>query len=418
VHKESAEKMKALAWYGNKDLRLIDANIPMITEPRDAIVRITGTTVCGSDLHLYHNEIMQMKEGDILGHEFCGIVDEVGSECHWKKGQRVVASFQIACGSCEYCLKGLSSMCDTTNSSQVMQKLYGHRFSGMFGFGHFTGGFAGGQAEYVRVPFADTNLLALPDDVPDEKGLYLSDILCTSYHACKEANIKKGDTVGIWGLGPIGMLCVFWAKYMGASRVFGMDNVPFRLERSKTLGAEPINFADSPPVETIQKLCPGGIDKAIDCAAFRYTKGFLHTVERAVGLETDSSEVVNECIQLVKKFGYIVLIADYSGMTNHFNIGAVMEKGLRLIGGGQAPVQMYWKEILELIRAGELEDAFKAVLTHRFKIDELPKIYEAFDKKEGNILKVFIETKFSAPPASGTPQLSSVNALHQTPVGN
>jgi threonine dehydrogenase-like Zn-dependent dehydrogenase len=407
--KTRSEKMRALAWYGKKNVKMIDAPIPAITEPMDAIVRVTGTTVCGSDLHLYHNEIMQLQSGDILGHEFCGIVEDAGSQCKWQKGQRVVASFQIACGTCEYCNKGLSSMCDTTNSSKMMEDLYGHRFSGMFGYGHFTGGFAGGQAEYVRIPFANTNLLALPDDVPDEKGLFLSDILCTSYHACKEANIKQGDTVGVWGLGPIGMLAVFWAKFMGASRVFAIDNVPFRLERSKTLGAEPINFDERKPVDAIHELCPGGIDKAIDCAGFRYTKGMLHTVERAIGLETDSCEVVNECITLVKKFGYVVLIADYSGMTNHFNIGAVMEKGIRFIGGGQAPVQMYWKEILEYIREGKLDDAFKAVVTHRFTIDEIPKIYEVFDKKEGNVLKVFVETRFSAPPAPDTPQLSSID---------
>jgi threonine dehydrogenase-like Zn-dependent dehydrogenase len=410
------ESMKALAWYGNKNVQMIDTPVPTITEPKDAIVRVTGTTVCGSDLHLYHNEIMQLQQGDILGHEFCGIVDEVGPDCKLLKGQRVVASFQIACGTCEYCKKGLSSMCDLTNDSQVQNSLYGHRFSAMFGYGHFTAGFAGGQAEYVRVPFADTNLLALPDDVPDEKGLYLSDILCTSFHACTEAHIEEGQTVGIWGLGPIGICCAYWAKLMGASRVFCIDNVPFRLKLAEELGCETINFDEKKPVDTLQEICPGGIDKAIDCAAFRYTKGMLHTVERVVGLETDSSEVVNECVTIVKKFGYVVLIADYAAYTNHFNIGAVMEKGIRFIGGGQAPVQKYWKDVLsKYIQTGKLDKLFDKMVTHRFRIDEIPAIYESFDKKEKDILKVFVETKFSAPPAPGFPRTSSLEKTQSQP---
>jgi len=404
------QTMRANAWFGDKDVRIIDTAVPTVTEPKDAIVRVTGTTVCGSDLHLYHKEIFELRPGDILGHEFCGIVDEVGPECNLKVGQRVVASFQIACGQCEYCKKGLSSMCDTTNDSKLMNDLYGHRFAGLFGYAHFTGGFAGGQAEYVRVPFGDVNLLPLPDDVPDEKGLYLSDVLCTSYHACKEANIQNGQVVGIWGAGPIGLLCTAWSKIMGASRVIVIDNVPDRLKRAEQfLGAETINFDEKDPVNTIHEICPGGLDAAIDCAAFRYTKTMLHKVERAVGLETDSSEVVNEMIKLVKKFGYIVLIADYTGYTNHFNIGAVMEKGIRFIGGGQAPVQKYWKEILtKYIQTGKLDNAFKTILTHRLEFEEIPKVYKHFDAKQHGIIKAFIQTRFSGPPDPILPTLSSL----------
>ncbi|KAL0482648.1 hypothetical protein AKO1_014363 [Acrasis kona] len=401
--------MQALVYRGNQNVNMESVPRPSITEPKDAIIRVTGTTVCGSDLHLYHSEIMQQQSGDILGHEFCGVVDEVGPACGLKIGQRVVASFQIACGECEYCQKGLSSMCDVTNNSKVMESLYGHRFAGLFGYSHFAGGFAGGQAEYVRIPFADTNLLPLPDDVPDEKGLFLSDILSTSYHACWRAKIEQGDVVGVWGCGPIGLLCIHWSKLMGASRVIAIDNVPDRLERAKRLGAETINFDEKDTVEALQELAPGGIHRAIDCAAFRYAKTLLHKVERAVGLETDQSEIVNECIKTVRKFGTIVLIADYAGYCNHFNIGAVMEKGIRLVGGGQAPVQMHWKKILhEFIQTGKLDPAFDVVVSHRFQIEDIPKIYHYFDRKEKDIMKTFVQTKFSQPPAPGFPTLSSL----------
>lgn len=259
--------------------------------------------MCGSDLHLYEGEMLQQKKGDILGHEFCGIIESVGrGVTNLCVGQRVVASFQIACGQCEYCKRGLSSMCDTTNKSSVMNALYGHRIAGIFGYSHFAGGFMGGQAEYVRVPFADTNLLPIPDGVPDERALYLSDIVPTSYHACKRAKINKGDVVGIWGLGPIGLLCAHWCQLMGAQRIVGIDHVPERLEFAKQeLKIETINFDEANPVDKVHELVPGGLDKSIDCAGFRYAKGILHKVERAVGLETDTSEMLNEQIKCVKK---------------------------------------------------------------------------------------------------------------------
>jgi len=227
----TGEKMKAVVWHGKRDVRVDIVDKPQVVEPTDALIRVrqrglrpcrsltthscyqvTGTTICGSDLHLYQKEIMQLEEGDILGHEFCGIVESVGPEVRGLQvGQRVVASFQIACGKCEYCKRGLSSMCDTTNKSSVQNAMYGHRFAGLFGYSHFAGGFSGGQSEYVRVPFAENNLLPIPEGVPDERALYLSDIVSTSYHACKRAHIKRGtDVVGIWGLGPIGLLCAQW----------------------------------------------------------------------------------------------------------------------------------------------------------------------------------------------------------------
>jgi threonine dehydrogenase-like Zn-dependent dehydrogenase len=403
----TGEKMKANAWFGKEDVRIVDAAVPTITDPGDAILRITGTTVCGSDLHLYHGEIPQLEPGDILGHEFCGIIDEVGPECKLKVGQRVVCSFQIACGKCEYCLKGLTSMCDTTNNNPTMNTMYGQRIAGLFGYSHITGGFPGGQAEYTRIPYADVNLLPIPDSVPFEKALYLSDIFPTSFHACFEADIQPGDVVGVWGAGPIGLLCTFWAKQMGARRVITIDNVPDRLLKAAQLGADTINFSDvTDVVDTIFKLEPKGLDKAIDAAAFRYAKSTTQKLQRSMGLETDTSDIVNEEIKAVKKFGTVVLIADYFGTTNGFNIGAVMEKGIRLIGGGQAPVQKYWKNILtKFVQTGRMDWIFGPLVTHRFPIEDIPLIYKYFDKKEKGIIKTFVETRWSEPRYERSPSL-------------
>ncbi|KAI9822192.1 MAG: hypothetical protein M1826_000501 [Phylliscum demangeonii] len=402
------ETMQALCWFGNKDVRMQEVGVPRVTDPTDVVCKVTGTTVCGSDLHLYHREIMQLQEGDILGHEWMGIVDEVGSAVkQLKKGDRVVSSFQIACGSCQYCQEGLTSMCDRTNSSTIQEKLYGKPFAGIFGYSHFAGGFAGGQAEYVRCPFADVNLLKVPDEVPDEKALYLSDIVPTSYHSCVCAEVSKGKSVAIWGLGPIGLLAAQWSKLGGARRIIGIDNVPERLAFARDrLGCEVIDFsATADVVAAIYALEPNGVDCGIDAAAFRYTKSMLHTVQRAVGLETDSSEVVNEALRAVRKFGNISLVADYAAYTNQFLIGALMEKGITLRGTGQTPVQRYWRDLLPMIASGEFDPSI--ILSHRFDLAEFPALYAAFDKKELGIMKTFVQTRFSNPPSKGMPLLSS-----------
>ncbi|TAQ88570.1 hypothetical protein B7494_g3103 [Chlorociboria aeruginascens] len=401
------EMQLTLQWYGNK----VEAPVPAITDPTDVICKVTGTTVCGSDLHLYHKEIMQLQRGDILGHEWIGIVDEVGSEIkNVKKGDRVVASFQIACGTCKYCQEGLSSMCGTTNTSSVQDKLYGKGFAGMFGYSHFAGGFAGGQAEYVRCPFGDVNLLKIPDNVPDEKALFLSDIVPTSYHSVLCAEVTEGKSVAIWGAGPIGLYAAKWSKLAGARRVIIIDNVKERLAlAAEKIGCDPINFdEDTDVVAKIYELEPEGVDCGIDAAAFRYTKGILHSVQRAIGMETDSSEIVNEALRAVRKFGTISLVADYAAFTNQFLIGALMEKGITLRGAGQAPVQKYWKDLLKKIENGEFDPTI--ILSHRFRLEEFAELYEAFDKKEMGIMKTYVETKFSGPRADGTPELSSLKA--------
>jgi len=290
-----------------------------------------------------------------------------------------------------------------------MDKLYGKKFAGLFGYAHFSGGFAGGQAEMVRCPFADTNLLVIPDEVPDEKALYLSDIIPTSYHCVEYTGVTKGSTVGIWGLGPIGLLVARWCQLKGCKRIIGIDNVPARIQHAqKVLGIETLDFDEKTDVVgALKEMVPEGLDFALDCAAFRYAKSMVHKVQRAIGLETDTSETVNEAIQSVKKFGSIGLIADYAALTNGFLLGGIMEMGIKLIGCGQAPVQMYWKDLLEALKDGSF-DPIPLVLTHRFDIEEFPELYKAFDEKKAGIMKTFVQTKFSAPPAKGAPKLSKI----------
>ncbi|EJF67031.1 GroES-like protein [Dichomitus squalens LYAD-421 SS1] len=402
--------MKALAWFGTRDVRLIDAPIPDITEPDDVILKVTGTTICGSDLHLFNGEIAALQKGDILGHEFMGVVDKIGPNVtNLKVGQRVVSSFQIACGECDYCKKKLSSFCDRTNHSTLQNAMYGHRDAGFFGYSHFTGGFPGGQAEYVRVPKGNVNLLPIPDEVSDERALYLSDVLCTAYHCVMDTGVQEGDTVGVWGLGPIGLCASKFSQLKGAKSVICIDRVPERLKKAEELGFDTIDFSKhTDVVKRLQEICPGGLDVALDCGTFHQPKSMLHKIEKALMLETDVSEIVNEMIMSVKKGGRCGIIAAYVGYTNHFNIGALMEKGIRLIGNGQAPVHKWWNEILyDLIVPGKFDPTF--MISHRVPLEDFPKLYEAFDKREGGVEKVFVETQISNPPMPGCPTTTRVS---------
>jgi threonine dehydrogenase-like Zn-dependent dehydrogenase len=407
----STETMKALAWMGKNKVEVIDAPKPKVIEPRDVILKVTGSTVCGSDLHLLHGTVVEMQKGDILGHEFCGIVDEFGSAVtKFKKGQRVVASFQIACGSCYYCKQKLSSQCEKTNSNTIENALYGGRTAGMFGYSHLTGGFAGGQAEYVRVPYGDVNLLPLPDDVPDEKGLYLSDVLSTSWNAVVDTGVQKGDVVAIWGAGPIGQMAADFSLINGASRVIMIDQ-NWRLDwvKKNYPNIDTVDFTKLGKGETVtsklKEMCNNrGPDVSIECAAGEYAKGWSHYFEMMLGLETDTSEIVNEMITSTRNFGRCGITGVYVGFTNHFNIGSLMERGIRLIGNGQAPVHKYWESLLKMIQDGQI-DPLKMV-THRVDMADLDKVYYKFNDRADGIQKVFVQTRFSFPPAKGSPQLT------------
>jgi threonine dehydrogenase-like Zn-dependent dehydrogenase len=302
---------------------------PKIIEDGDVILKVTGSTVCGSDLHLLHGAVVQMSKGDILGHEFCGVAIQTGPKVSKVKvGKRYVASFQIACGECFFCKQKLSSQCERTNSNTTAKAMYGSQTAGIFGYSHFTGGFAGGQAEYVRVPIGDVNLLELPDDVPDEKGLYLSDVLATSYNAVKDTAVYPNDEVAIFGAGPIGQMAGVFALGEGASKIIFVDTEP-RL--SFVQGRWPAEHRDKlvlvdfkklsfgvtnkeTVVSKLKELCGGrGPDVAIECAAGEYAKGWAHWLEMAVGAETDTSEILNEMIEGVRNYGRTGITGVYVG---------------------------------------------------------------------------------------------------------
>ncbi|KAJ4491024.1 GroES-like protein [Lentinula aciculospora] len=354
-HVEGTSK-KALAWFGSKNVRMVAASIPDITEPDDVILQVTGTTICGSDLHLYHGEIMALQKGDILRHEFMGKVFKVGPNVkNLKLGQRVVSSFQISCGKCDYCRENLFVL--------LQNYMYGQRDAGSFGYSHFTGEF----------PRTKQNI------VPDEKALYLSDVLPTSYHTVVDTGVKPGDVVGVWGLGPIGQCAARWALLEGASRVIEIDRVHSRLQFAEDKsGIETIDFSQySDVTKRIYELCPRGLDVAPDCGTFHEPKTLTHKIQKTLMLETDVSETINEMIVSVRKMGRCGIIAVDAGFANAINVGALMEKGVRLIGNGQAPIRKYWEEIFnEYIIPGKFDPTF--MITHRVPIDDLAKLYPAF----------------------------------------
>jgi threonine dehydrogenase-like Zn-dependent dehydrogenase len=381
---------KALEWHGTEDVRVVERAKPMITEPGDALIRITSSTICGSDLHMYHGEV-HMEKGDVLGHECMGIVEEVGPAVKdIKVGNRVVVSAVIACGKCWFCKNQFYSCCDTTNPSKECEDMYGDRLAGIFGYSHVTGGFEGGQAEYIRVPIADINLLPVPQELPDEKVLFLSDIICTGWHANEMGGVTAGQTVAVWGCGPVGLMSMMWAKFRGAKRIIGIDNIPYRLNIAKEkLGVEVINFDEVKEVgKYLKKIVPGGPDVCIDAVGFRYSKTLRQKVERTIGLETDVSEIISEASYAVRKMGGLALIGDYFGNTNGFPIGMVMEKGIKM-HGSQVFVQKYWKELLGYIQEGKVDPSF--VISHTMSLEQGSAAYRMFDRKEDNILKVVLK---------------------------
>ncbi|EST07110.1 Alcohol dehydrogenase GroES-like protein [Kalmanozyma brasiliensis GHG001] len=416
-YKPGEGTMKALTWYGTKDVRLAEHAIPTITDPDDIIIQSTAATVCGSDLHLFHGMIPNLKKGEILGHEGVGIVHQVGAKVvDFRPGDRVVASFSIGCGKCRYCKDNKYSMCEETNPSKDMQELYGQKIGGILGYSHLLGGYAGTQAEYFRMPFGEVNCFHLPPEVPDEKAILLADVTPTSYHAVVDIDFKEGETAAIWGAGPIGQLIAQWlVRVFGAKKVIIIDNVAPRLQWVKDrLNVEVVNFDHTPKVaEELLKKVPGGVDVSFDAAGFRYAKSFYHKAMQSLNLQTDTPENLNEAIRATRKFGRISVIADYVGLCNGFLIGALMEKGVTLKGCGQAPTQGYMDKIInEYVVTGKFDPTL--ILTHRFKFEDIAKAYKAFDEKRFDeskgipYIKAFLETKYAPPPAKGTPELSAV----------
>jgi threonine dehydrogenase-like Zn-dependent dehydrogenase len=386
---DSNKSMHALVWQNSKDVQYVTTPKPILTDATDVIVKVTATTICGSDLHMYSGNMLSMKSGDILGHEFMGVIEEIGPEVkNFQVGQRVVCAFDIACGKCDFCTREEFTACKVTNPSILEESMFGHRTCAIFGYSHLTGGVPGGQADYVRVPFADTNCLSVPDELPDEKALYLSDIVPTALFGVEMGKVKKGDTVGIWGLGPIGLLVAKWCQIKGASRIIGIDCVPERFQIAHAnLIIETLDFNQVDVVKELATMFPDGLDVGIECAGFEYAKTWKHKIERAVGLESDQGDILTEIIQSVRGFGHVAILGVYTGTVNHFPIGSLMEKGLTM-SGGQSPTQKYWKYSLEMMLKGDFDPTF--LITHRGTLDDGPTLYKKFYNREEGMLKCFI----------------------------
>jgi len=390
--RDEGNPMLSCEWRGAEDMKLVRKPRPMITEPGDVIVHVTTTTICGSDLHMYFDMVPGMEKGDVLGHEFMGIIDQVGPNVkNLQKGDRVVVSAVIACGECYFCEKKLFSCCETTNPSTGMDDLYGDRTAGIFGYTHLTGGFDGGQAEYARVPLGDINCLKIPSGVPDEKVLLLSDVACTGWQASVYlGHVDRGDTVAVWGCGPVGLMAMAWAKFRGASRIIGIDHEPYRLQFAREkIGVETINFDKEDVVKTLKQYFPRGPDVAIEAAGFRFPKTLSHQIQRAVKLESDSVDNLTECMKSVRKGGRVVQIADYFGTTNQFPTGAIQLKALKMLGG-QVHVQRYWHELLDYIVKGQFDPSF--IITHHMPFERIEEAYKMFAHHEDNCVKVLLHT--------------------------
>jgi len=385
------EKMRAVEWEGKESVKVAVRARPLVTDPTDVIIKVTTSTICGSDLHMYHNEVKwdAMQKGDVLGHEFVGVVQEVGSQVtRIKTGDRVVVSAVISDGTCWYCQNQMYSLCDTTNPSKLMEELYGHRISGIFGYSHLTGGYEGGQAEFVRVPFADVNTLQIPPTMPDEKAIFLSDIVCTGWHANELGEVKEGDVVAIWGAGPVGLMAAAWAKFRGASRVISIDHHNYRLDIARKLGCETINFTAGSTVSLVRQMVPAGPDVCIDAAGFRFPKTLSHQAQRAVKLESDAMDILTEIIMTCRKGGRVSIVGDYFGFGNQFPIGALMEKGLTM-RGSQVYVQKYWKTLMQYIQEGKFDPSF--VISHTMPLNRASEAYHMFAHQESNAMKILLK---------------------------
>lgn len=388
--------MKALRWHGKEDVRVDNVPDPKIEHPKDAIIRVTATAICGSDLHLYGALVPTLKEGDILGHEFMGEVVEVGAEVlNLQKGDRVVVPFTISCGDCFFCQRGLYSLCDTTNpEAELAIKSMGHATCGMYGYAHMTGGFAGGQAELVRVPHADFGPIKVPHGLADDKVLFLSDIFPTGWMAAENAQILPGDTVAVWGCGPVGQFAIKSAWMQGAGRVIAIDNVPERLAMAETYGgAETIaSFNPDEVYERLTEMTRHGPDSCIDAVgAEAHGHGMVDAVidkaKDVAHVKLPHPYVLQQIIKCCRKGGHLSIPGVYIGMVNMVPMGAVMNKALT-IRTGQTHVQRYLQPLMERIVKGEID--VSRIITHRLPLEDAPKAYAMFQQKKDGCIKVFL----------------------------
>jgi threonine dehydrogenase-like Zn-dependent dehydrogenase len=388
--------MKAVVWHGTNDVRVEKVPDPRILNGRDAIVRITSTAICGSDLHLLNGFIPTMQTGDILGHEFMGEVVEVGPDNKkLKVGDRVVVPFTIACGRCFFCEKQLWSLCDNSNPNAWMaEKLYGYATSALFGYSHMTGGYAGGQAQYARVPFADVGPLKIPDGIPDEKVLFLSDIFPTGYMAAENCDIQSGDVVAVWGCGPVGQMSIKSAWLLGAGRVVGIDSVPERLRMASEQGkAEVINFEKEDVFDRLRSMTGGrGPDACIDAVGMEAhgaaLDAYIDKVKAAAFLATDRPSALRQAIHACRKGGTVSIPGVYGGFLDKIPFGAAFQKGLTM-KMGQTHMMRYMKPLLDRIERGDIDPSF--IITHRLTLDEAPSAYKVFRDKQDECIKVVLK---------------------------
>jgi threonine dehydrogenase-like Zn-dependent dehydrogenase len=388
--------MKANCWYGRQTVRVEEVPDPAILNPRDAIVRITHTAICGSDLHLYNGFIPTMKKGDVLGHEFMGEVVEVGKGVrNLSRGDRVVVPFPIACGHCAQCERDLYSLCENSNPNAWMaEKLWGFSPCGIFGYSHMLGGYAGGQAEYARVPFADVGPLKLPDEVSDEQALMLADIFPTGYMGADLCGIQPGDVVAVWGCGPVGQFAIKSAYLLGAERVIAIDRIPSRLQMARDKGgAETINYEEVDSVhETLKEMTGGrGPDHCIDAVGLEgHSPGPMYAydkVKTALMMETDRPVALREAILACRSGGVVSVIGVYGGFIDKFPMGAVVNRSLT-IRSGQCHVHRYLRPLLERIRKGEIDPSF--VVTHRMRLEDAPEGFQIFNDKQDEVMKIVL----------------------------
>jgi threonine dehydrogenase-like Zn-dependent dehydrogenase len=388
--------MKALCWCGTNRLRVEHVPDPKILDPQDAIIRVSSTAICGSDLHLYDGFIPTMMPGDILGHEFMGEVVDVGSAVkNLKIGDRVVNPFPIACGRCLHCKEELYSQCENTNPNAWMaEKLFGYSPAGIFGYSHMLGGYAGGQAEYARIPYADVGPIKVPDELPDDQVLFLSDIFPTGYMAAENCHIKPGQIVAVWGCGPVGQFAIQSAFLLGAERVIGIDRFPERLRMaSEKSGAETLNYSEVNVLDALKDRTGGrGPDACIDAVGMEaHSHGLVGVYDRAkqaAMLETDRPHVLRQAIFACRPGGTLSIPGVYGGFADKLPVGALMNKGLT-IKTGQTHVQKYLQPLLELIKQRKIDPSF--VITHHLPLDQAPEAYRTFRDKQDECIKVVLK---------------------------